>query len=110
MLGKIMSKSELVVYNACKAMVKAVEEQASKINVDVIEGDIISEKNGDAYVRFISTVNGNTKYVMHRLDVYELISLSSEKLQAYMDDVAGRLVGAIYNQHHNNNRIPQAEE
>lgn len=109
MLGKIMSKSELVVYNACKDMVKAVEEQASKINVDMIEGSIISEKNGDAYVRFISTANGNTKYVMYRLDVYELISLSPEKLQAYMDDTAGRTVNVIYNQHHNDNRIPQDE-
>lgn len=105
MLGKVMSKSEFVVYKACKEMVREVEKQASKINVDMIEGEIISEKNGDAYVRFISTANGNTKYVMHRLDVYELISLSPEKLQAYMDDVAGRMVNAIYNQHHNHNRI-----
>lgn len=36
MLGKIMSKSELTVYNACKVTVQAVEEQASKINVDLI--------------------------------------------------------------------------
>ena len=110
MLGKIMSKSELKVYNACKAMMQAVEEQASKINVDIIEGDILSDKNNDAYVRFISTTNGNTKYAMHRLDVYELISFSPEKLQAYMDGVAGKLVSAIYNQHHNNNRIPRTEE
>lgn len=109
MLGKIMSKSELVVYKACKAMVKAVEEQASKINVDMIEGDIIAEKNGDAYISFMSLANGNTKYAMHKLDVFELISLSPEKLQAYMDDVAGRLVSAIYNQHHNSNKIPQSE-
>lgn len=109
MLGKIMSKSELVVYNACKAMVRAVEEQASKIDVDLIEGDIISEKNGDAYVSFMSIANGYTKYVMRKLDVYELISLSPEKLQAYMDDVAGRVVNVIYNQHHNNNQIPQGK-
>ena len=37
-----MSKSELMVYNACKAIMQAVEEQASKIDVDLIEGDIIS--------------------------------------------------------------------
>lgn len=109
MLGKVMSKSELMVYNACKAMVQAVEEQASKIDVDLIEGGIISEKNGDAYVSFMSIANGNTKYAMHKLDVYELISLSPEKLRAYMDDIAGRLVSAIYNQHHNDNRIPYDE-
>lgn len=109
MLGKIMSKSELVVYNACKAMVKAVEEQASKINVDTIEGSIISEKNGDAYLSFMSIADGNTKYAMHRLNVFDLISYSPEQLQAYMDDTAGRIVSVIYNQHHNNSRIPQME-
>ena len=105
-----MSKSEFVVYNACKEMVRAVEKQASKINVDMIEGEIISGSNGDAYLSFISTANGNTKYAMHKLDVYELISLSPEKLQAYKDDTAGCMVNAIYNQHHNDNRIPQGEE
>lgn len=58
----------------------------------------------------MSIANGYTKYVMHKLDVYELISLSPEKLQAYMDDVAGRVVNVIYNQHYNNNQIPQMEE
>ena len=106
MLGKVMSKSEFVVYNACKDMVKTVEALASKIGVDAVEGSIISESNGAAFISFASTLNGNTKYAMHKLDVLELISLSPEKLRAYMDDTAGRLVSVIYNQHHNENRIP----
>ena len=110
MLGKIMSKSELRVYTACKDMVKAVESMASNIGVDMVEGDIIADKYGDAYISFMSIANGNTKYAMHKLDVFDLISYSPEQLQVYMDDVAGRLVSAIYNQHHNDNRIPQTEE
>lgn len=110
MLGKIMSKSEFVVYNACKEMVRTVESLASKIGVDAAEGSILSEYNGDAFISFASTLNGNTKYTMHKLDVLELILLSPEKLQAYMDDTTGRMVSAIYNQHHNDNRIPQTEE
>lgn len=104
-----MSKSEFVVYNACKETVRTVESLASKIGVDAVEGSIISESNGAAFVSFMSTLNGNTKYAMHKLDVFELISLSPEKLQAFMDDTAGRMVNAIYNQHHNDNRIPQDE-
>ena len=109
MLGKVMSKSEFVVYNACKDMVKTVESLASKIGVDTVKGSIMSERNGDAFLSFESTSNGNTKYAMHKLDVLELISLSPEKLQAFMDDTAGRMVNVIYNQHHNDNRIPQDE-
>ena len=105
-----MSKSEFVVYNACKDMVKTVEALASKIGVDTVKGSIMSERNGDVFLSFESTLNGNTKYAMHRLDVYELILLSPEKLQAYMDDNAGRMVNVIYNQHHNDNKIPQTEE
>ena len=69
MLGKVMSKSEFVVYNACKEMVRTVESLASKIGVDAVEGSIISESNGAAFVSFMSTLNGNTKYAMHKLDV-----------------------------------------
>lgn len=85
------------------------EALASKIGVDTVKGSIMSERNGDAFLSFESTLNGNTKYAMHKLDVFELISLSPEKLQAFMDDTTGRMVNVIYNQHHNDNRIPQDE-
>lgn len=109
MLGKIMSKSELTVYKACKDVVRAVEKSAATIDVDLIEGSIISEPDGDAYFSFKSTLNGVTKYAMHKIDVLDLISLPVYSLHSHMGDVAGRLVSAIYNQHHNHNRIPQDE-
>lgn len=109
MLGKVMSKSELTVYRACRDAVRAVEKSAPAIGVDLIEGSIISESGGDAYFSFKSTLNGVTKYAMHKIDVFDLISLPVYSLHSHMDDVAGRIVNAIYKQHHNDNRIPQDE-
>lgn len=109
MLGKVMSKSELTVYRACKDVVRAVEKSAKTIDVDLIEGSIISEPDGDAYFSFKSTFNGRTKYAKRKIDVLELISLPVYSLHSHMGDVAGRLVNAIYNQHHNHNRIPRDE-
>lgn len=105
-----MSKSELTVYKACKDVVRAVEKSAATIDVDLIEGSIISEPDGDAYFSFKSTLNGVTKYAMHKIDVLDLISLPVYSLHSHMGDVAGRLVSAIYNQHHKNNEIPQTEK